>query len=163
MLNKCVELLCGRVNSVFRWMRKVYEKSYRSVSQGEYVPPSILDSRSFGYFHHRPVRRVEARLPVETEANGVTVYREQGAIYNPSCAYVFLSFGHVSIESGVKFEMPAWDDPGRFTYPNGVSDTVHNRNVLVLRPIGYKESPNLSLSSIREGELGVPDDRAGYG
>ena len=99
----------------------------------------------------------ELRLPVQTDANGIRAYRETGAIYNPSCAYVLLSIGRASIESGVKLEMPSWGEPGKFVYPNGVSVTVHNRNVLVLRPIGYKDSPAHSLAAIGGGELGVPD------
>lgn len=84
------------------------------------------------------------------------MFRENDAIYNPSCAYVLLSIGRASIEQGVEMMMPAWGEAGTITYPNGVAITVHNRRVLVLRPIGYKQTPLPTLAGVTPSDLGIP-------
>lgn len=98
------------------------------------------------------------RLPVETVSHGIRAYTEEDAILNPACAYVLLAVGRASIERGVAMTVPAWGEVGHLTYPNGVSIQIHNRNVLVLRPLGYKLSPSLSLAAVTAESLGVPND-----
>eukprot|EP00966_Prymnesium_polylepis_P297621 6876564-Prymnesium_polylepis.1 len=52
--------------------------------------------------------------------------------------------------------MPAWGADGNFSYPNGVVAKVYNRNVLALRPLGYKPSPSAGLATSPK-VLGIPD------
>lgn len=100
----------------------------------------------------------EIRLPVETVGHGMRMFREKDAIFNPNCAYVLISVGRASIEQGVQMTMPAWGEAGTILYPNGVAITVHNRRVLVLRPIGYKQTPLPTLAGITPSELGIPGE-----
>ena len=54
--------------------------------------------------------------------------------------------------------MPAWGGDCVAEWPNGVCVGIFNRNVLVVRPIGYKVSPRASLMSITTSDIGVPEE-----
>lgn len=98
------------------------------------------------------------RMPLETKSHGVRAFREEGAILNPSCAYVLLSVGRASIEHGVAMYMARWGEPGEMIYPNGVAIELHNRHVLVLRPLGYRASPIKPLAMVGAEDLGAPSE-----
>ena len=100
----------------------------------------------------------ELRWPMETQNHGIRKWIEGDSPYNPKCPYVLLSPGRAQLEHGISVEMPGWGADGRFSFPSGVSVTLVNRLVWVLRPIGYKRLPSASLASISPNILGVPDE-----
>ena len=108
--------------------------------------------------------RGEMAYPIETNV-GFRVWAEKESILNKACAYLLLALGRASREQGLALDMPAWGGNCKATYPNGVFITLLNRDVLVLRPLGYKESPSkpmptlTSVATVARGEtLGIPDD-----
>ena len=101
-------------------------------------------------------KRGHMRLPLETRDHGVKLWKEPDAILNPACPFALLAIGRASITLGVSFKLPAWGEDGYFEYPSGVQVTILNRNVTVCRPIGYKESPSVGLTSCTPELLGVP-------
>ena len=108
--------------------------------------------------------KANMRMPMET-SRGIGAFREKDAILNRTCAYVLLALGRASKEQGVRMVMPEWGGDGYFVYPNGIRVTLLNRNVLLVRPIGYKPSPersmataNASASAVTLEALGIPVD-----
>ena len=86
------------------------------------------------------------RFPMPSWRHGIVAFDESDSIYNPACAFALAAIGKASAERGVKLEMPGWGADGYFEYINGVRVTVLNRQVLIVRPIGYKESPALVIN-----------------
>ena len=84
-------------------------------------------------------------VPTERSESKVGYYCEAGCVFHPPCPYVLLAIGRGSWEQGISMFMPAWGGVGFFEYPNGVRVMLYNRFVYVLRPVGYKNSPALSL------------------
>ena len=103
-------------------------------------------------------QRGHLRVPVQTCDHDVLAYAERGAILNEKCPFVLLALGRASIEQGVSVCVPPWGGDGYFEYPSGVRVCLLNRNVLVTRPIGYKDSPSLGLPSVTLDSLGIPSD-----
>ena len=102
----------------------------------------------------------DMRLPLPTfaPATDICVYRESGSLYNPKCPFVLWAVGRASIEQGLSISMPAWGGDCVAEWPNGVCVGIFNRNVLVVRPIGYKVNPRVSLASITASDIGVPEE-----
>ena len=99
-------------------------------------------------------------LPMQTN-RGLARFTEADAILNDRCAYVLLAIGRASKQQGVTLVMPPWGADGYFEYPNGVRVTLLNRHVLLLRPLGYKQNPEVLLAAqdaITLESLGVPVD-----
>lgn len=83
--------------------------------------------------------------PTET-SHGVRLWSEEDSILNTACAYVLLALGRASRLQGATLIMPAWGLDGSLAYPNGVTITLLNRDVLVLRPLGYRPMPAKPLT-----------------
>ena len=66
--------------------------------------------------------------------------KEEKSILNERCAYVLLALGKASRDSGLELTMPAWGNDCQAKFPNGVTITLLNRDILVLRPLGYRPS-----------------------
>ena len=99
-------------------------------------------------------------FPMLTHNKGMRVWNEKQSILNEVCAYVLLSLGRASLEQGMDLVMPAWGKDCTVSWPNGVIVKLLNRNVLVLRPLGYKESPSKGLTACFSADaLAVPDDQ----
>ena len=94
-------------------------------------------------------------MPIVTEHNGIRKWCESNSILNETCPYALLAPGRASIEKGLSLSMPGWGADGFMSYPNGVTIRVYNRNVLALRPLGYKPSPSLGLAASVH-DLGIP-------
>jgi len=104
-------------------------------------------------------KRGEMSYPIPTENAGLKLWEEQHSILNKACAYVLLSLGRASIEKGLSTDIPAWGADCFATFPNGVIVKLLNRNVLALRPIGYKDSPARGLvAAVSADQLGIPDE-----
>ena len=87
------------------------------------------------------------RFPVPTQyPKTVGAFSQPDSIYNKRCAFALAAIGWASINQGVTMVMPSWGMDGYFEYPNGIRVTLLNRQVLIVRPIGYKESPALNVS-----------------
>ena len=97
------------------------------------------------------------RLPIDT-SHGVRAWTEENAILNTKCPYVLLAVGRHSLVRGLALVMPAWGQPGELVYPNGVTIVVFNYKVLVLRPLGYKLSPEKLVSLVSVNCNLVPDE-----
>ena len=123
-----------------------------------------------GTWYHEPAKingaggalstkwRATLQLPVPTN-RGLGAYVAPRSIYNKMCAYVLLALGRQSRLQGVRMVMPAWGLDGYFEYPNGVRVQLQNRSVLVVRPIGYKESPKAALAGTTLLDaIGIPAD-----
>eukprot|EP00966_Prymnesium_polylepis_P268447 6201980-Prymnesium_polylepis.1 len=70
-----------------------------------------------------------------TVNHGIKKFEEKNGIHNPACPYVLLALGRASRENGLEMHMPPWGADGYFSYPNGVTVKLYNRNVLALRPL----------------------------
>ena len=105
----------------------------------------------------RTSQRGTMSIPVPTNL-GTRKYIAPNAIFNPKCAYVLIAIGRASIQQGVKLVMPAWGADGYFEYPNAVRVPVLNRNVLIIRPLGYKLSPSHALAMSSASAIGIPPD-----
>ena len=110
-----------------------------------YVEDSIYDEEcsvngAAGAF--TTTKKGTMKMPMETDTGEIGAYREDGAILHEACAYSLIAVGRASREQGVSMWMPPHGEHGSFRYPNGVSITLLNRYVLVVRPIGYKVSPH---------------------
>eukprot|EP00966_Prymnesium_polylepis_P133761 3091796-Prymnesium_polylepis.1 len=90
-------------------------------------------------------RRGAFRFPMITN-KGLRKWDENNAILNPACPYVLLALGRASKEQGLSLHMPAWGADGSFSFPNGVMMKLFNRNVLALRPLGYKPHPTAGVA-----------------
>ena len=103
--------------------------------------------------------KAHMRYPLTT-SRGPGFWRERDSIVNRLCPYVLLALGRASIEKGLSMWMPAWGEDGYFAYPNGVKVVIHNRHVLVVRPIGYKVNPARTMLAaiVSPADLGVPTD-----
>ena len=74
---------------------------------------------------------------------------------------MLLSLGRASLEKGLDVHLPGWGGETYATFPNGVKITLFNVNVLVLRPLGYRNSPRRNpalVASIDYTQIGVPQD-----
>jgi hypothetical protein len=80
-------------------------------------------------------------MPMQTESHGIRVCNEYDAVLHEECPYALWSPGRASIERGVSLSMPGWGEDGFFEFPNSIRICFFNHFVLVLRPLGYKESP----------------------
>ncbi|MDC0525857.1 hypothetical protein OAO87_02565, partial [bacterium] len=85
--------------------------------------------------------------PMETDHHGFRCWDEPGGIVNKACAYVLLALGRMSHMRGLSLVMPSWGKDPQMVFPNGVTVTLHNRDVLVLRPFGYKAGPEKALAA----------------
>ena len=93
--------------------------------------------------------RGEMALPMGSNV-GVRLWSEKDSIVNTQCAYILLAIGRASREQGLSLHMPGGGGDCTAQFPNGVIITFFNRDVLVLRPLGYKPSPERALSAINE-------------
>ena len=100
-------------------------------------------------------KRGDFRYPMETN-KGIRKWEENKSIFNPKCPYVLLALGRASTEKGLTMYMPAWGADGSMTFPNGVMIKLYNRNVLALRPIGYKPSPSAGVA-LSLKTIGIPE------
>ena len=101
-------------------------------------------------------RRGIFQFPMDTINQGLKKWEENNSILNRACPYVLLALGRASIEHGLAMYMPGWGADGYFSYPNGVMVKLYNRNVLALRPLGYKPSPSAGIAmSVKT--LGIPE------
>ena len=120
---------------------------------------SIIDSPSKVIGVSGPMtvgQRGDLQFPMITESHGMRKWLEKNAIKNELCPYLLLALGRASRERGVEMHMPRWGTDGHFSYPNGVVVKLYNRNVLALRPLGYKPSPSAGLAMTPK-MLGIPD------
>ena len=101
--------------------------------------------------------RGDFRFPMVTVNHGIKKFEEKNGIHNPACPYVLLALGRASRENGLEMHMPPWGADGYFSYPNGVMVKLYNRNVLALRPLGYKPTPSAGLA-LTPQMLGIPKD-----
>ena len=54
--------------------------------------------------------------------------------------------------------MPSGGGDGQLIYPSGVTVTIMNRDVFILRPVGYRANPSKALATISVEDLGVPNE-----
>jgi hypothetical protein len=105
-------------------------------------------------------QRGELSYPMSTDNVGLRLWEESKSILNRACAYVLLALGRASREKGLSLDMPSWGANCTGTFPNGVIITLLNRDVLVLRPLGYKPSPAKALTAAGDltghNPLGIP-------
>ena len=109
----------------------------------EYDQESSVDGAS-GAFKTKTCAHMA--YPMDTN-KGIRLWDEAGSIVNKACAYVLLALGKASRQSGASLWMPPWGEDSSFQYPNGVIVTLLNRDVLVLRPLGYTPQPQKSLKA----------------
>ena len=95
--------------------------------------------------------------PLMDDAGRLGAYREEHAILHEACAYTLIAVGRASREQGVSMYMPGYGQPGYFMFPSGVRVTLLNRHVLVMRPIGYKVSPESHISCLASSVVAAMD------
>ena len=71
---------------------------------------------------------------------------------------MLLSGGSHQLNHGLVVHMPGWETKGYATYPSGVSIEIMNHRVWVLRPLGYKDSPQLGLATISPKSISVQSE-----
>ena len=98
------------------------------------------------------------RMPFETEANGVMLYRRPESILHPPCPYALMAPGRASKEAGVSMWVPSYGQDGYLEFPGAVRIVIHNISVTVIRPLGYKVSPPVALSIDAGKSLGIPHE-----
>jgi len=98
------------------------------------------------------------QLPMMSKGHGLKIFEEAGSILNESCPYILIAIGRASHEQGVSLPLPAWGKDGFFEFPDGVQLSFLNRQVFVLRPMGYTESPSTALVAVRAEDFGIPEE-----
>ena len=99
------------------------------------------------------------RNPLMDTNGNLGIFREHNAILHEACAYTLIAVGRASREQGLSLWMPPHGTDGYMQFATGVRVTLLNRQVLVVRPIGYKISPESRLSCLAlsaRTSLGVP-------
>ena len=127
-------------------------------SEDHFKPGTLVKSQSKVVGVSGPMtldRKGEFRYPMETN-HGIRKWEEGNSILNKTCPYVLLALGRSSIEKGLSLTMPAWGGDGYMSFPNGVVVKLYNRNVLALRPLGYKPSPSAGIA-LSTKSIGIPE------
>jgi len=99
----------------------------------------------------------ELQWPMMTEQHGIRKWIELDSPMNEKCSFVLLGIGRHLTEKGASLSFPGGGGDGKLIYPSGVSVKIMNRDVFVLRPIGYQEQPDKAMVAISPADLGVPD------
>ena len=102
------------------------------------------------------------QYPISTDHHGIRSWDELACIVNKQCAYVLLAGGRASRERGLSMSMPAWGEDAQACFPNGVTITLLNRDVLILRPLGYRPQVakplSIAASLVTAEMLGIPPE-----